>query len=114
MALTHRTHSHTEELLDVSLTCLSKNLLPSVIAQAGLPLISVSPSGLLSKYLGESEKAIKGTFEAAKRLQPCVIFLDEIDSLAPRRGKTGEEPAARRILTELLLQVNGFCVGLCN
>lgn len=89
-----------------------KTLLANKIcAEAKLPLLSLSPSGVLSRYLGESEKAIRAAFEVAKRLRPCVIFIDEIDSLGTRRGRAGEEPAGRRVLTELLLQISSLGSG---
>ncbi|KAL6763278.1 P-loop containing nucleoside triphosphate hydrolase protein [Haematococcus lacustris] len=86
-------------------------LVEKVAAQAGLTLLCLPPSVLLSKWSGESEKTLRAAFKAAKLLQPCAIFLDEIDSLAPQRGassSSGEDAASRRLLTELLIQMSAL------
>lgn len=64
-------------------------------------------SGLLSKYFGESSKLIEALFGKAKKLQPSLIFMDEIDSLAPTRLKDVSE-AGRRVLGQLLEEIEGF------
>lgn len=51
--------------------------------------IYVKGPELLSKYVGESEKAVRGLFERAKISSPCLIFFDEIDGLCPKRGTDG-------------------------
>jgi SpoVK/Ycf46/Vps4 family AAA+-type ATPase len=64
-------------------------------------------SSLLSKYFGESPKLVKALFEKARQSQPSLIFIDELDSVAARRsGETNE--ATRRVLGELLTQIQGF------
>ncbi|KAJ9508954.1 hypothetical protein QJQ45_028284 [Haematococcus lacustris] len=86
-------------------------LVEKVAAQAGLTLLCLPPSVLLSKWSGESEKTLRAAFKAAKLLQPCAIFLDEVDSLAPQRGasgSSGEDAASRRLLTELLIQMSAL------
>ncbi|KAL4444228.1 hypothetical protein ABPG75_011965 [Micractinium tetrahymenae] len=79
-------------------------LVEKLAAEAGTPLLAVSPSAILSKWAGESEKTLRGVFEAAAALAPAIIFLDEVDSLAPTRS-SGDDLAARRVLTELLIQM---------
>jgi len=64
-------------------------------------------SVLLSKYFGESPKLVHALFEKAKKMQPSLIFLDELDSLAMRRSGDINE-ATRRVLGELLTQIEGF------
>ncbi len=64
-------------------------------------------SGLLSKYFGESSKIIRSLFDKASGMQPSLIFLDEIDSLAPSRSGDINE-SSRRVLGELLEGMEGF------
>jgi hypothetical protein len=60
-------------------------LVESLAAEAGTPLLCLSPSSLLSKWAGESEKTLRAAFEAAAALSPSILFIDEVDSLAPAR-----------------------------
>jgi SpoVK/Ycf46/Vps4 family AAA+-type ATPase len=64
-------------------------------------------SVLLSKYFGESGKLISALFSKARKSQPCLVFVDEVDSMASaRRGDTND--ASRRVLSEFLQQMDGF------
>ncbi|RLI97979.1 MAG: ATP-binding protein [Candidatus Aenigmatarchaeota archaeon] len=64
-------------------------------------------STLLSKYFGESPKLVNALFNKARSMQPSVIFIDELDSVAVRRSDNSNE-ATRRVLGELLTQIEGF------
>jgi len=67
-----------------------KTLLAKAIAnQSGANFISVKGPELLDKYVGESERAVRQVFSRANASAPCVVFFDEIDALAPRRGGSG-------------------------
>ncbi|XP_015607346.1 peroxisome biogenesis factor 1 isoform X2 [Cephus cinctus] len=84
-----------------------KTMLASAIAkECGLNLISVKGPELLSKYIGASEESVRNIFEKAERAKPCVLFFDEFDSLAPRRGhdSTG---VTDRVVNQLLTQLDG-------
>ena len=67
---------------------------------------SVSAANIVSKWMGESEKLIKGLFDLARKNKPAVIFLDEIDSVLGARSDN-ENDATRRIKTEFLIQMQG-------
>ncbi|XP_012278044.1 peroxisome biogenesis factor 1 [Orussus abietinus] len=84
-----------------------KTMLAGAIAkECELNLISVKGPELLSKYIGASEEAVRDIFEKAQRAKPCVLFFDEFDSLAPRRGhdSTG---VTDRVVNQLLTQLDG-------
>jgi ATP-dependent 26S proteasome regulatory subunit len=64
-----------------------KTMLAKMIANnSGIALINISSSTLVSKFSGESEKMIDALFSTAKRLEPCIIFIDEIDSILGKRS----------------------------
>uniref|UniRef100_A0A7S2W3J8 Vesicle-fusing ATPase n=1 Tax=Mucochytrium quahogii TaxID=96639 RepID=A0A7S2W3J8_9STRA len=74
--------------------------------EAKCTFLSMSSSDIVSKYQGESERAIKELFHVARKNKPCVIFLDEIDAIGRTRDSVANE-SARRVLTELLKQMEG-------
>lgn len=84
-----------------------KTMLAKAIAgECGVNLISIKGPELLSKYIGVSEESVRNVFERARRAKPCVLFFDEFDSLAPRRGhdSTG---VTDRMVNQLLTQLDG-------
>jgi peroxin-1 len=84
-----------------------KTLLASAIAsQTGLNFISVKGPEILNKYIGASEKSVRDLFERAQAARPCVLFFDEFDSIAPKRGhdSTG---VTDRVVNQLLTQMDG-------
>jgi transitional endoplasmic reticulum ATPase len=82
-------------------------LVKAVARQAGANFISVNGPELLSKYVGESEKAVREVFRKARQASPCIIFFDEIDALAPRRGSSGDGHVAERVVAQLLSEMDG-------
>ena len=84
-----------------------KTLLASAIAgECGLNFISVKGPEILNKYIGASEKSVRDLFERAESARPCVLFFDEFDSIAPKRGhdSTG---VTDRVVNQLLTQMDG-------
>lgn len=71
-----------------------------------LPLSSQGPE-LLNKYVGESERAVRQLFARARAAHPCVLFFDEMDALAPRRGSDNNAPA-ERLVNQLLTEMDGI------
>jgi len=69
---------------------------------------SASSADLLSKWLGESEKLISSLFKVARMRAPSLIFIDEIDSVATKRGGGGESSGERRVKTQLLSEIQGL------
>jgi transitional endoplasmic reticulum ATPase len=70
--------------------------------------ISVRGPQLLSKWVGESEKAIRQTFRKARQVAPTVIFFDELDSLAPGRGGEVGSNVSERVVNQLLTEMDGL------
>jgi len=96
-----------------------KTLLAKAVAGCcGANFISVRGPELLQKWLGESEKAIRDVFNAARAAAPCVVFFDEVDAVAPRRDGSGSsssssggaagDAAASRVLNQLLCELDGI------
>jgi transitional endoplasmic reticulum ATPase len=78
--------------------------------ETGLPLIAVDGPQLFSKWLGESEKALRSLFKKARRAAPCLLFFDNIDALAPRLSEPGTEYTSTgvypRILSQMLREID--------
>ena len=70
---------------------------------------SISPSDIVSKWMGESEQHVSDLFQEARKKAPSIIFLDEIDSLCGPRGENNENEPSRRIKSELLVHMQVFC-----
>ncbi len=70
--------------------------------------ISVKGPELLSKWVGESEKAVREVFRKARQAAPCVIFFDEIDALAPRRSLSESSRVTERVVAQLLTELDGI------
>ena len=73
----------------------------ALAAELGVPFISLSAPSLVSGMSGESEKALRDHFEEAKNMAPCLVFLDEIDSITPKRENAQRE-MEKRIVAQLL------------
>lgn len=86
-----------------------KTLLAKAIAtESQANFISIKGPEIMSKWVGESEKAIRQIFKKAKQAAPCIIFLDEIDSIAPKRGLYSDSGATERVVNQLLTSIDGM------
>jgi len=87
-----------------------KTLLAKAVAkEAEANFISMKSSDLLSKWYGESEQQIAKMFKRARAVAPCVIFIDEIDSLVPARGSgAGEPEVTGRVVNTILAEMDGL------
>ena len=87
-----------------------KTLLAKAVAkEADANFISMKSSDLLSKWYGESEQQIAKMFQRARAVAPCVIFIDEIDSLVPARGSgQGEPQVTGRVVNTILAEMDGL------
>ncbi|MFL6349877.1 MAG: CDC48 family AAA ATPase [Nitrososphaeraceae archaeon] len=71
--------------------------------------ISIKGPELLSKWVGESEKGVREIFRKARQAAPCIIFFDEIDAIAPRRGGDfGDSHVTERLISQLLTELDGL------
>ncbi|MFC6620390.1 CDC48 family AAA ATPase [Novosphingobium panipatense] len=89
-----------------------KTLLAKAVAkEAEANFISIKSSDLLSKWYGESEQQIARLFARARQVAPCVVFIDEIDSLVPARGMgggMGEPQVTARVVNTILAEMDGM------
>jgi transitional endoplasmic reticulum ATPase len=86
-----------------------KTLLAKAVAkESEANFIQVKGPSLLSMWVGESEKGIRKIFERARQVSPCIIFFDEIDSLAGRRGAEHGNKVTERVLNQLLAEMDGI------
>lgn len=90
-----------------------KTLLAKAIAtNFSLNFFSVKGPELLNMYIGESEANVRRVFERARDAKPCVIFFDELDSVAPKRGNQGDSGGVMdRIVSQLLAELDGMSGG---
>ncbi|WAR19127.1 PEX6-like protein [Mya arenaria] len=100
-----------------------KTLLAKAVAtECSLNFLSVKGPELINMYVGQSEQNIREVFKRARSATPCVIFFDELDSLAPNRGKSGDSGGVMdRVVSQLLAELDGlnkacdvFVIGATN
>jgi len=86
-----------------------KTLLAKAVAnESEANFISVKGPEFLSKWVGESEKAVRETFRKARQAAPCIIFFDEIDAIAPSRGGIGDSHVTERMISQMLTELDGL------
>ena len=94
----------------------------AVATELSMNFLSVKGPELLSMYIGESEKNVRTVFETARNASPCVIFFDELDSLAPKRGAGADSGGVMdRVVSQMLAELDGrrdgrtiFVIGATN
>ena len=91
------------------LQALVRHYLQKLVAtESEANFISVRGPELLSKWVGESERGIREIFRRARQAAPCVVFFDEIDSIAPTRGMGGDSMVTERVVSQLLTELDGI------
>ncbi|XP_049877810.1 uncharacterized protein LOC126375017 [Pectinophora gossypiella] len=84
----------------------------AVSTELNVSFLSVKGPELLNMYIGQSEENVRKVFESARASSPCIVFLDELDALAPRRGAAGDSGGASdRVVSQLLAEVDGVAGG---
>lgn len=85
-----------------------KTLIAKAIAsESGANFISIKGPELLNKFVGESERSVRQVFARGRASAPCVLFFDELDALAPRRGSDRANPSSERVVNQLLTELDG-------
>jgi transitional endoplasmic reticulum ATPase len=80
----------------------------AVASESNANFISIKGPELLSKWVGESESGIREIFKKARQAAPCVIFFDEMDAIAPRRGKGADTQVTERTVSQILTEMDGI------
>lgn len=80
----------------------------AVAATSEANFISIKGPELISKWVGESEKGVREVFRKARQAAPCVVFFDELDAIAPRRGSEGDAHVTERVISQLLTELDGL------
>lgn len=86
-----------------------KTLLAKAVAnESNANFISIKGPEVLSKWVGESEKAVRELFKKARQVAPTIVFLDELDSIAPKRGAYSGSHATESVVNQLLTSIDGL------
>jgi transitional endoplasmic reticulum ATPase len=86
-----------------------KTLLARALAtESELNFISIKGPELLSRWVGESERAVREIFRKARQASPALVFFDEIDSIVPARGSGGESHVTERVVSQFLTELDGL------
>ncbi len=80
----------------------------AVASESAANFISIKGPSILSKWVGESERAIRETFRKARQAAPSIVFLDELDAICPRRGMSADSHVSERMVTQLLTELDGL------
>ena len=86
-----------------------KTLIAKAVAtESSANFIAIKGPEVMSKWVGESEKKLREVFRKAKQVSPCIVFLDELDALAPARGGGSENNVSDRLVDQLLTSMDGL------
>ena len=83
-------------------------LAKAVATESEVNFISVKGPEFLSKWVGESEKAVREIFRKAKQASPCIIFFDEVDAITPTRGQSFNSHVTERVISQFLAELDGL------
>ncbi len=96
-------------VLLVGLPGTGKTLIAKAVAgESEANFISINGPEVISKWVGESEKSVRELFRKAKNASPCIIFIDEIDAIAPARGGDEHSRVTERVVDTLLTEMDGL------
>ena len=102
-------HSMPKGILMHGPSGTGKTMLAKAVAtESEANFISVKGPELLSKWVGESERGVREIFRRARQAAPCVVFFDEVDSIAPIRGMEGVNAGTERMVSQLLTEMDGI------
>jgi len=88
---------------------VGKTLIVKAMArESEINFVSIKGPELISKYVGESERAVRELFSKAKQASPCILFFDEFDSLVPRRGMTEDSRVMEGVISQFLTELDGL------
>jgi SpoVK/Ycf46/Vps4 family AAA+-type ATPase len=91
-----------------------KTLLAKAVAKSsGARFMNISLSNIFDKYVGEGEKNVKAIFTLARKLSPCVVFLDEMDALFGARRNEGSQSSKREVVNEFMAEWDGYVFEVC-
>lgn len=91
-----------------------KTMIANAIAgELGLPIISISAPSIVSGMSGESEKTLRDLFDEAREKAPCILFLDEIDAITPKR-ESAQREMERRIVAQMLTCMDDLTLEKTN
>ncbi|NHK31422.1 MAG: CDC48 family AAA ATPase [Asgard group archaeon] len=86
-----------------------KTLLAKAVAtESEANFITIKGPEVMSKWVGESEKAVRELFRKARQASPCIIFMDEVDSITPKRGGANDSNVTERVVSQLLTEMDGL------
>jgi transitional endoplasmic reticulum ATPase len=88
--------------------CGKTMLVKAAANESDANFISIKGPELLSKWVGESEKGVRKIFQKAKQVSPTIIFFDEVDALAPKRGHSMDSGVTERVVSQILTEIDGM------
>jgi transitional endoplasmic reticulum ATPase len=98
-----------EGILLYGLPGTGKTLLAKAVAnESNSNFISIKGPEIFNKFVGESEEAVREVFQKARQVAPCIVFIDEIDSIATRRGSRSDSGVGDRVVNQLLTELDGI------
>lgn len=106
----HLRLNNAKGILFIGPSGTGKTLMAKALAnESGVNFISINGPSLFSKWLGESEKILREIFKRAKQSSPSILFFDELDGIAPKRGENSENSnIAQRVVSQLIIELDSL------